>query len=88
MSKKFKTGNLVIRSDHWRAEHFQPDDYRLGIVVEVEFSNEGGKAVCYPAIHWEGEAIARITHPDNADVTTWQEVLHHERTPQHSLPGM
>jgi hypothetical protein len=73
MSKKFKTGNLVIRSDHWRREHFAPDDYQLGIVTEVEFFDEDGKVVCYPAIHWEGEVIARSTHSDNADVTTWQD---------------
>ena len=75
MSKRFKAGNLVIRSDHWRREHFATDDYQLGIVTEVEFFDEEGKVVCYPTIHWEGEVIARSTHPDNADVTTWQEML-------------
>lgn len=78
MNKRFKTGNLVIRSDHWRREHFAPDDYQLGIVTEVEFFDEDGKVVSYPAIHWEGEVVARVTHPDNADVTTWQEVRQRE----------
>jgi len=84
MNKKFKTGNLVIRSDHWRREHFAPDDYQLGIVTAVEFFDEDGKVIGYPAIHWEGEVIARVTHPDNADVTTWQQVLQLKPKPQSS----
>lgn len=74
MAKRFKTGSLVVRSDHWRREHCQPNDYQLGIVTELHYENERGNTVCYPVIHWEGTAMAHLTHPNNADVTTWQAV--------------
>jgi len=63
-----KTGTLVRRSKHWHRVH--PGDVKgqLGIVVDHNVYQEGGRLITYPVIHWEGQPSSSGTHPDNAKV--------------------
>jgi len=61
-------GTVVKRSKHYIEESCGRNKGQLGIVADKEFFEERGKIVCYPSIHWEGEQMASITHPQNAEL--------------------
>ena len=63
-----RPGTLVRRSKHWYRVH--PGDVKgqLGIVVDFNVYEEGGRLVHYPVIHWENQHGPSGTHPDNAEV--------------------
>ena len=57
-------GILVKHSLHWCEQHCRVDG-KFGIVVAKEFFDIDSGTICYPVIHWEGEAGPSLTHPVN-----------------------
>lgn len=65
-----RTGTLVRRSKHWYRVHPGDAKGQLGIVIGRNVYEEGGRLVTYPVIHWEEQASASGTHPDNVEVAS------------------
>jgi hypothetical protein len=63
-----KIGTLVRRSKHWHKVHPSDVKGQLGIVVDRNVYQEGGRLVTYPVIHWEEQHGSSSTHPDNAEI--------------------
>jgi hypothetical protein len=65
--KRCATGTIVTRSPHWMTEHPSGDAGQLGVIVDREFyADAKGQVICWPSIHWEGQAMDSLTHPANA----------------------
>lgn len=59
-------GLLVKRSAHCLDQQAGANPEQLGMIVGLDFFEDAtGKAICWPEIHWEGQAISRTTHPAN-----------------------
>jgi hypothetical protein len=63
-----RSGTLVRRSRHWYRIHTSDVKGQLGIVVDRDVHEEGGRLVTYPVIHWEGQHGPSGTHPDNVEI--------------------
>lgn len=62
-------GLLVKRSAHQREQLCMPPDANevYGIMIDKEFVEEEGSAICYPIVHWEGHVAERMCHPINVE---------------------
>jgi hypothetical protein len=59
-------GLLLTRSEHWLLDRCGDRKGQLGIMVERNFFLDAeGTAICWPVIHWEGEAGSSHCHPVN-----------------------
>lgn len=65
---RVNVGTLVRRSSHWYREHGTWGKGQLGILTDKKVYQEDGHLVTWPLIHWEGDVMPSLTHPDNAEV--------------------
>lgn len=63
------SGTLVKRSAHQRAQLCIPADAEdvFGIMVGKEFYDSEFGVICYPVVHWEGQASESVCHPINVE---------------------
>lgn len=59
-------GLLLTRSAHWLKDRCGSEEGQLGIMVERSFYADACEtSICWPVVHWEGEAGASTCHPAN-----------------------
>lgn len=64
---RFRNGQLVRYSDHYREQHCIPkvEPHQFGVVIGVEFYETDGLPQSWPSVMWIGAVIPSLCHPLN-----------------------